>query len=103
MARPKNATPIYRKSRNSARCWVDGKWVMLGKWNSPESKAEFACIIAERKTGPLPARNTSTVVQLLAAYWLHAEKHYRYPDGTPTSEQKEIALSLAPRPTVRKE
>ena len=57
MARPKNQTPVYKlhSSTGLARCWVNGKWVTLGKYGSPESRAEFARIIAELATGTASA------------------------------------------------
>jgi len=92
MARPKNSTPNYCRHRrsNTARCWVHGRWVDLGRWNSPESKAEYARILAELAASPAatiaPKSGSITINQLLAAFWQHAEQHYRHPDGTPTGE-----------------
>lgn len=41
MARPKNTTPTYKhhKSTGLARTWVNGKWITLGKYGSPESRS----------------------------------------------------------------
>jgi integrase len=93
MPRPKNIAPTYRRHRDSARCWVKGKWINLGKWNSPESKAEFGRIVAQLAAAPAadvaPRHRsaTATVSQVLAAFWQHVQRHYCHPDGTPTSEQ----------------
>lgn len=56
MARPKNSVPTYRlhTPSGSARCWVNGAWVTLGKYNSPESRAEYARILAELAVAPVP-------------------------------------------------
>ncbi|HEY3789888.1 MAG TPA: tyrosine-type recombinase/integrase [Urbifossiella sp.] len=100
MARPKNISPTYRRHRDAARCWANGRWIELGKWNSPESKAEFARIVAELAASPATHITTHagsiTVNQVLAAFWQHAEQHYRHADKTPTSEVKEVRLTLAP-------
>ena len=94
MARPKNSVPTYRlhSPSGTARCWVGGRWVNLGKYNSPESRTEYARILAEQAVAPVPTQtsvSTSsdvTVNELLLGFWRYAEKHYRRPDGTPTNE-----------------
>jgi len=99
MARPKNFSPTYRKHRNSARCLVNGRWIELGRFNSPESRAEFARIVAELAASPATAiapSNSPTVVQIIAAFWRHAEEHYRHPDGTQTGELSGFRDSLRP-------
>ncbi|VTR97901.1 catalytic phage domain protein : Integrase, catalytic core, phage domain protein OS=Rhodopirellula sallentina SM41 GN=RSSM_06627 PE=4 SV=1: Phage_integrase [Gemmata massiliana] len=102
MARPKNHTPTYKKhsSTGLARCWVT-----LGKYGSPESRAEFARIIAELATSPTPqigpiSRTGTppaallTIDQMLLAFLAHAERYYRGRDGEPTDEVREIRRSL---------
>ena len=105
MARPKNQTPTYKlhKSTGLARCWVNGKWVTLGKYGSPESKAEFARITAEYAAAPASAAIPTTrpgagltIDQVLVPYWQHVVRHYRTPAGKPTTEVDEIKRSLAP-------
>jgi hypothetical protein len=94
MPRPKQVLPTYRhhKHTNTARCWVGGKWVSLGRYDSPESRAEYARLIAElgvtTAAVPAPARSGRdlTVAEVLLAFWRHAEQHYRRPDGTVTNE-----------------
>ena len=60
MARPKNTIPTYRlhKPSGTARCWVAGRWVTLGRYNSPESRAEYARTQAgfARRAAPLRDR-----------------------------------------------
>jgi integrase len=78
---------------------------MLGKYNSAESKAEYARIIAElqllpRGVDPSPillrtqARADVTVNEVIVAFWNHAQIHYRHPDGTPTGEQTNFLAPL---------
>jgi len=49
MPRPKNPVPTYKhhKPTNTDRSWVNGEWVSLGRWNSPESRQAHARICAE--------------------------------------------------------
>jgi len=107
MARPKNQTPTYKlhSSTGLARCWVGGKWITLGKYGTPESRAEFARIIAELATSPAIAATTSTnsasrtnsritIDELLLAFLAHAEQHYRGADRKPTDEVREIKRSV---------
>src|SRR5947209_15747986 len=102
MPRPKNATLSYlhHKPSGQAYCRVpDGsggrRTVYLGPFNSPESKAEHARILAGLAAAPCPeavvpdARGGATNVtvnELLLAFLEHAERHYRRADGSPTDE-----------------
>jgi integrase len=98
MARPKNPTPNYRRFHDAARCWVNGRWVQLGKWDSPESYVEHARILAELAATPAArfvSKSSPTVNQVLAAFWLHAEQHYRHPDGKPTNELPQYRQTFA--------
>jgi integrase len=108
MARPKNQTPTYKlhSSTGLARCWVGGKWVTLGEYGSPESRTEFARLVAELATGPAAAIDPMIaggsnrpgprliVDEVLIAFLAHAERHYRGPAGEPTDEVREIKRSL---------
>jgi integrase len=76
--------------------------ILLGKYGSRESQAEYARIIAEWQAGGrrLPpeeeAKPDLTVNELALAFLRHAEQHYRHPDGTPTSEMAGVKASLRP-------
>lgn len=102
MARPRNLTPVYKlhKSTGLARAWVNGRWVSLGKYGSPESKEAFARLVAEVVAvgagAAVPSGPCVTIDQLLVAYWEHVRNHYRKPDGSPSKEQDEIKRSLGP-------
>lgn len=105
MPRPKNTTPVYKlhKSTGLARCWINAKWVSLGKYGSPESRAEFARVAAElAAAAPVtvaPAVGL-TVDEMLLAFWGHVERHYQDDAGNPTTEVDEIRRSLAPLRTL---
>jgi hypothetical protein len=74
--------------------------VVLGKYDTPESRAEYARVIGEweangRRLAALTAQSTdATVNELIIAFYQHAEKHYRRPDGAATSELSEYRRSF---------
>jgi integrase len=111
MARTKRGTPpSYRRHSSGQACVTvrdpDGRRreILLGPWESPESKAEYARILAElaanRERLPTKGRETTpaetTVNEVALAFWRHAEQHYRRPDGTPTGELDNLRDALRP-------
>ena len=102
MPRPRKSVPSYSLHAPTGQAFVrfpDGnggrKTVYLGEHNSPESRAEYARIIAELARTPGPSapavggtvpRNGVTVNELLVAFWRWAERHYRRADDTTTDE-----------------
>ncbi|MFO0798991.1 MAG: site-specific integrase [Gemmataceae bacterium] len=100
MARPKNALPTYKRNKNEARCWVGGRWLSLGPWDSPQSRAEFARVCAELAAGTsaaVAARSATTgrtVAEIIVAFKEHAERYYVGPDGVPTGEAAEYGPAL---------
>lgn len=104
MARPKNQTPVYKfhKATGLARCWVGGRWLSLGKYGSPESRTEFARIVAELAAGtaaadvsPIaPPETVRTVDQVVLAFLAHAQVHYRGAGGKTTNEYVEYKRSV---------
>ncbi|HVK18562.1 MAG TPA: site-specific integrase, partial [Fimbriiglobus sp.] len=109
MPRPRNALPSYRLHRQSGQAVVtvrtpDGRRrdVLLGPYNSPESKAEYERVLAELRVSPtatpsLPDRRLDlTVAELALAYLRYAEGYYVGPDGKPTSTLTGVRLSLRP-------
>jgi integrase len=104
-------TPAYRHHKASGQAVVtlrysDGsrKDCYLGLWKSPESRAEYARIIAESEKhagkerehveATLPA--DLSINEVMVAFLRYAAKHYRRPDGTTTNELKEYRYSLRP-------
>jgi hypothetical protein len=76
--------------------------VLLGADGTPESRQEFARVIAEWESSgrrppaaavPRPGQDLSDT-ELLLAFWRHAERHYRHPAGTPTRELKDYRYSV---------
>jgi hypothetical protein len=98
MARPKSLSPKYcfHTASGTPRCWVGGRWVTLGIYGSPESRAEHARILAELAAVPITqsiatssAISKITIDQIILAFWQHAERHYRRADGSNTNELSE--------------
>ena len=83
-------------SRPRARLDAGGrKTVYLGPYDSDESRQNYARLIAELAATPVPSvpptpgtrdGHVVTVNDLLLAFWMHAERHYRRADGTVTNE-----------------
>src|SRR5947209_13306661 len=99
MPRPRKSIPSYLPHAQSGRAravWTDRAGtrqfrLLPGAFDSPESRAAFAALLLEREAAPhhAPAAanpNGITLAELLLAYLEHAERHYRTPDGRPTSE-----------------
>jgi integrase len=103
VARPRNSVPPYKlhKPSGQARIRLNGNDIYLGKYDSPESRQEYARIVAElsnpqstsKSALPGPGR---TVNEILVTFVEHAEEHYRRPDGSHTNELKEYRLAIRP-------
>ncbi len=107
--RRKGEPPRYRLHKQSGQAVVSlplgngtYKDCLLGQYDTPESRQEYARVIAEweanGQTLPRPAAtgNDLTVAELIVAYWQHVESYYRHPNGEPTSEADNIKLALRP-------
>jgi integrase len=105
--------PSYRLHKASGQAVVvlNGMSVYLGKWNTPMSRVEYERVIAEwlansrrlprdrecSSCSPTPADpNDLRVSELILAFFEHAKKHYRHPDGTPTGELDNHRDALRP-------
>jgi integrase len=112
MSRP-TKVPSYRLHRQSGLAVVTitepsgrRKDVMLGRYGTPESRAEYARVIAEWEANyrRLPLRRYAghdlTIIELMLRFWMHVEQHYRHDDGTPTSEVENYRYSLRPLKTL---
>jgi integrase len=77
-----------------------GPWPANRKKPPPAVQTAYDAKIAEWLSGGRvaaggPAEGV-TVSQLIEAFWAHAEKHYRRPDGTATDEVADFRISLRP-------
>lgn len=95
------------KASGKAVVRLNGRDHYLGVFGSPEAKAAYDRLIAEwlaaGRRNPEEIAKTETgkstpisVNEVLLAFWRHAERHYRHPDGRPTSEIREYKYSLQP-------
>ncbi len=96
-----NKVPGYchHKAKNLAYVCLDGRDIYLGKWNSPESKAEYNRRVGEWQAAGrrLPVDPLSiTVAEIVVAYLDHSKTYYRRADGTPTNEVARIVRELKP-------
>lgn len=105
MSRRPNPIPIYRCHKQSGQAIVtfrtqDGgrRDVLLGEYNTPESRAEYTRVIAEYQSGSMAGSHhiDVTVNEMLLAFRRHADQHYRRADGSQTNELNEYDLALRP-------
>jgi integrase len=114
MPRRRSSVPSYRRHKQSGQAIVTltdaprgrRRDVLLGPHGTPESRAEYARVLADwearnRSLPPTPtpsggAPTDLTVAELLLAFWRFAESHYRHPDGTPTGELANLRHALRP-------
>ena len=80
-----NVTPKYRHHRGTGQAFVrlDGRDVYLGRYDSDQSRAEYARLIAawlaNKRRMPLPdgpQKDDPEVVELIDQFWTHAESYY---------------------------
>jgi integrase len=105
MPRLTKKIPSYRLHRPSGRALVtlDGRDMYLGDFGTAESKAEYDRLIAEwlangrrlATTGD-GASSDLTVNELALAFWEHAERDYRRPDGTAAPDLDNLRLAIRP-------
>lgn len=96
-----NALPSYRLHKQSGQAIVtlSGKDHLLGPHGTKASKLEYDRVVGEwQQNGrQLPREKTDvTVKEVTAAFWQHAEKYYRRPDGRPSKELKNFRDALKP-------
>ncbi len=109
MPRPRNHVPTYRLHKQSGQAIVTisangtRRDVLLGKYGSPESQAEYRRVLAELAAAGhtaavlrLSPGTVPTLNELLVAFMEWAVTHYRTPDGKPTTEIGELKWSLRP-------
>ena len=108
MPRPKSLKPSYCLHRSSGRAFVkiDGKPVYLGMHGTQESRDAYDRVIGEwiargRMPAPRPATSGTEprpfkIIELIDAYWTHAQSYYVDPDGQQTSEVDTLKQALCP-------
>ena len=102
MSKKEARIPKYRFHKATDRAYVEinGKPIYLGPYGTETSKREYDRIINEWLSNGrrLPGHEAGgiTIVELIAAYWRHAEAYYVDRDGNPTSTQHNIRSALGP-------
>lgn len=106
MGRRRDLSPRYLEHKQSGRgraVWYDAAGtyhdvLLPGPFQSRESLDAYGRLMRDMVLAPAPAvvggRVGLTVVEVLAAYLTHAERHYRKPDGSQTSELREHKLVM---------
>jgi integrase len=94
-------TPSYLFHKQSGRAravWTDTNGtrqqkLLPGAYDSAESRTAFARMQLELETSPaanVAGPNGVTLNEVLLAYLVHAQQHYRGPDGDPTDEIRHV-------------
>ncbi len=97
-------TPSYRHHRPSGQAVVtlDGRDIYLGRYGTPQSRAEFDRLLAEwlsngrRLPAPASANGSDLSVNELAEAYLAFADGYYTKRGKPTTEPKSIRLTIRP-------
>jgi hypothetical protein len=99
-----NQPPKYRhhKARNLAVVTINGHDHYLGAYGSPESRQEYARLIAEwsatgtTSAAPTQQSNSPSINEIILAFWRHAEDHYQRTPGSKDGELDNLRLALRP-------
>jgi hypothetical protein len=93
--------PAYRRHKQSGQAVVtlNGKDFLLGRFGTPASREAY-----NRATGQwlaagrqVPqAEQSITVVEVMAAFWQHAQTYYRKADASHTSEAENFRQAMIP-------
>lgn len=78
---------------------LNGQAIYLGRAGLPETEGRYHQVIAEWLANDRQSRvapDQLTVKELVARYWLHAEKYYRDPDGNVSRELENIRDAIRP-------
>lgn len=103
--RKKGSDPSYRLHKTSGQAMIalprgDGTYKVyyLGAFNSPESRQQYHKILAEwhARAGVPEVYPDITISEMISAFLIHADKHYRHRDGTPTKEVANFKSAFAP-------
>src|SRR5262245_71320 len=99
--------PSYRlhKPTGQAVVRLDGRDHYLGRHGTEASREKYRRVLAEWLAARAPQPGSTahpvgtrglSIAELLLAFWHHAERHYRTPDGGPARELDNLRDSLRP-------
>lgn len=106
MGRPKSVKPKHCHHKTSGRGYVtlDGKTTYTGKWGTQAAQDVYDRLIGQwiangRQTLPESqpgAASDTTIADVIAAFWMHAQEYYKGPDGQPGGELVNYRCALKP-------
>jgi len=89
----------HHKATGQAYTVISGRAVYFGPFENTEANQKYHQTIAEwlaaGKNAHAPCHEI-TIDEVIARFWLHAEKYYVRNDGTPTSEVNNFRQALRP-------
>lgn len=98
----KSSVPSYRlhKASGQARTIVNGRHIYLGRFGSPESRQQYARILAEasvsvEQPAVIEEKNALLISELLVSYLKFAETYYSR-EGEPTKEFQNMVDAIGP-------
>jgi hypothetical protein len=90
----------HHKASGQAVVRLSGKDFYVGPWNTQVARNEYDRLVGEWLAGgrkmPAVTIAATTLAEIMAAFWVHAEGYYRYFDGTPAKEIASFRDSLRP-------
>jgi integrase len=102
MPRLTKSIPAYRHHKASGQAVVtlDGRDHYLGPWQSKASRVRYDQLtgewLANGRQLPGESERSRTVEELMAAFWIHAERYYVGADGKPTKELDSYRQAMKP-------
>lgn len=98
MTRRKTLSPLrIHKHTGQAYVNIDGRRLYLGKAGSPDVELRYHQVLAEWEAGGrtmLAAPAETTIVELAARFWLHAEAYYRRSSSRELEHFREVLKPL---------
>ena len=86
----------YHKKSGQAFVRINGKYVYLGEYDSPESHEEYDRLLARFFLGKLDVDRDSLSISRLAIMHIEFARGYYRKDGVLTSEVHAIQMALKP-------
>ena len=94
--------PQYCKHKTKGLAYVrlNGEFIYLGLYGSPESKAAYQRVVAEwlhRGRTPVTGKTSLqglSINEVLLAFWRHAETYYVDQNGTPSRELENVLTGI---------
>ena len=97
MSRKRTSVPVPRlhKPSGRARLYVNGEYIYLGEWGSPEADLEYRRVMAEILAGTVRPAEVR-VNDLVARFLEHGKEFYRKPSGRPTGTLEDYIKASRP-------